>query len=123
MLACGDGASEPTDPARVKALLDAGADVNAADVNGYSALMFAANEPEAVKVLLAYGAKVNAINANHTTALIEASKDGNTESVRLLIQAGADVQLGGPSNTALWWAKSTQHDETARILEAAGARE
>ncbi len=123
MVACGYGASEPINPAQVKALLDAGADVNAANVNGYTALMFAANEPEAVKVLLAYGANVNAVNSNHTTALIEASKDGNSESVSLLIRAGADVHLGGPGNTPLWWARSTQHDETARILEAAGARE
>jgi ankyrin repeat protein len=63
------------------------------------------------------------VNRNDYTALIEAVKAGNKESVRLLIDAGADVNFGGRGNTALSWAKSVQQEEIARMLEAAGGHE
>ena len=124
MRACGSGATKATNPAEVRALLDAGADVNAADGAGYTALMFAVDEPEAVKLLLAHGANVNAMNENHTTALIEACRQhGDKVSVRLLIEAGANVNLGRQGNRALSWARAGERKEIVQMLDAAGARE
>src|SRR5437879_6026552 len=52
-------ASLYADPACVKLLLDKGADSNAYDATGATALMWAAREPEKIRLLLAHGANVN----------------------------------------------------------------
>ena len=59
----------------VKILLGFGADVNAQDAEGSTALIEASIKAnlEVVKVLLNYGAGVDARNKNERTALIEAS--------------------------------------------------
>ena len=79
----------------VRALLAAGADVNAVNVRGGTALMYAATqgEPEIVAVLLSHGAMVNARAENGWTAVTLAAATGQADIVRQLLAAGADANL------------------------------
>jgi len=77
-----------------EALLQAGCDVNAADSNGRTPLMYAAryNEPTAVRLLLEHGANVKMQDKDGMTALDLAKQLGNQEIIKLLQSAG--VQPG-----------------------------
>ena len=74
-----------------RALIDAGADINAKDEAGSTALMVASEygRTEIVKLLIAAGADVNIKNELGWTALMWASRWGRKETVKLLIDAGA----------------------------------
>src|SRR5262249_27136911 len=77
----------------VKTLLDRGADVNAKDPAGRTALMLVANSDKlpvhTVKILLARGADVNAKTPEGETALDFARRRGSTPVTALLVKAGA----------------------------------
>jgi ankyrin repeat protein len=80
------------DKQTVRSLLDAGADLEAKDQKGWTALMYAVDHlyEEKVAVLLEAGANVNAAGRNGETALtIAARYRGNQEIARLLKRAGA----------------------------------
>ena len=70
-----------------------GANANARDDDGMTALMYAAssenNDPELLKSLLARGAEINIKAKDGETALKLAGRKGKTEIVRLLEKAGA----------------------------------
>ena len=77
-------------------LLDAGADVNAMDQNGWTPLMWAytPKELEKVKWLIKHGANVNHILASgHTPLTLAIHSDYYWERVEALLNAGADVNL------------------------------
>ncbi len=78
---------------KVKALLDAEADVNAegGEYGGWTALKVAAGggHTETVKVLLEAGADVDAKDNDGMTALMWATEKDHTEIVELLKKAGA----------------------------------
>lgn len=77
----------------VSLLLDHGADVNAVDKNGSSALMHSAQNCDdggVPALLLRYGAKVNLVDQDRDTALHVASFYGNEHLVQMLVAAGAD---------------------------------
>jgi cytohesin len=77
--------------AAVKVLLQAGADVNKADDDGFAPLSVAASAPIA-KMLIERGADLNATNTFGQTALWRAVEDGDRAGVvEALLQAGADV--------------------------------
>jgi len=83
------------DHAQVNKLLRAGADVNAIDSDGTSALMHAVIESDVkmMKLLIDGGAKVNLKNELGSTALLYAAT--NLDKTRLLLDAGADVKVEG----------------------------
>ncbi len=86
----------------IRACIAAGANVNAADKNGYTPLMeeaFTLGRPDAAQLLLLAGAQVNARDHRDWTALLWAVAFGHVEMTRALIAAGADVNVvGGPHN-------------------------
>lgn len=75
----------------VKALLDKGADMNAQDTQGWTALMWAAkdNYQDIVNLLLGKGADFKIKNRFGNTALKLARKEGNREIVQMLEKAAA----------------------------------
>ena len=111
---------------RLRALIGAGADVNAFDNHGRTALMRASGyggDVERVRALIRAGADVNAANDYGWTALMEASGDGgDVERVRALIRAGADVNaVDDDGETALMEASRLGDVERVRALIRAGA--
>ena len=78
----------------VHLLLNAGADKNACDNDGFTALAAAAefnSLSDIVRLLLDAGADVNLASKCGTTALMLASQQGQLETVRLLLDAHADL--------------------------------
>ena len=78
---------------KIKKLLAKGADVNARDKLGSTALLEAAcrGHLEIVKLLLDKGADINAKDFNEQTALHNASLKGNLKIVKALVRAGANL--------------------------------
>jgi len=85
------------DVARVKALLDAGADIDALDSHGQTALMNAAHRGDAalVQALVDGGANLNHTAKYRLTALMLAVVADRAEVVRILVAAGADRHIQG----------------------------
>jgi ankyrin repeat protein len=114
----------------LKMTLAAGADLK--DTNRYrgTGLIPAAHHGhvEAVKLLLATAIDKDHINNLGWTALLEAVILGDggavhTEIVRLLVEAGANVNLADRDGvTPLAHAKKSGYSSVVRILSAAGAR-
>ena len=91
-------AAQSGDAAKLKTLLEAGADHAAADEAGETALMHAAHRGHlaAVQVLIAAGADVNAQSPQGWTALAKAAYNGETERgyvevIEVLHEAGASL--------------------------------
>ncbi|HET6599582.1 MAG TPA: ankyrin repeat domain-containing protein [Burkholderiaceae bacterium] len=80
------------DIAGTKLLLASGAHVNQP---GWSALHYAATgpKPEIVQLLLERGATVDARSPNGTTPLMMAARYGSADSVKQLLERGADPKL------------------------------
>src|SRR5262249_55260093 len=86
-------AVEQRDPARVRTLLQKGVDVNAAQVDGTTALHWAAyhDDAETAGLLLRAGAHVNAVNRYGLPPLAVACSNGSGDVAKLLLAAGADA--------------------------------
>jgi ankyrin repeat protein len=112
-------------PLVVKALIQAGADVDKATKNGSTALMWASENGHAaiVEALLQAGADVDkAADSDGATALIMASQEGHGAIVEALIQAGADIDKAADNGgTALVAASVAGHAAIVEALIQAGA--
>ncbi len=108
----------------IQLLLDAGADVNATDDDGETALIAAARggHTEAAQILLDAGADVNATDIQEQTALITAAQWGHTETVQALLVAGAEVEKepGEYSLSALMTAAFEGHIEVEPLCANVG---
>jgi ankyrin repeat protein len=118
-------AAEKADWPRVRALLKDRTDVSAAQVDGMTALHWAAyhDHAEAAKLLIAAGAGAKAENRYGVTPLSLACTNGNAEIVKALLAAGADANgalRGG--ETALMTAARTGRVGPVKALLDAGAR-
>src|SRR5437868_1639702 len=82
-------AVERQEKTRVRELLATGADINAAQVDGTTALHWAAynEDAETAAMLVRAGANVNAMNRYGVPPLAEACTNGNAAMVKLLLQA------------------------------------
>lgn len=109
----------------LQALLAAGADANARDRQGNTALISSTNDveahPDLLRPLVAAGADPDARDSKGGTALVYASIHGHAESVRILIDAGADVNVRMGRTTPLGFALDHGHAEVVRLLLRAGA--
>lgn len=125
------------DAAGVRRLLREGAEPNAADAHGVPAILWAAAGAniEAVKALLAAGADVRNKGRPGRRALLYylyyhtrghyRMRDGppDAETVRLLLEAGADPHAAGPDGiTTLTWARQSGDEKVIKLVERAAAR-
>lgn len=108
-----------------QALIEKGADVNAATAGGWTALMAASDNrcEEIVKLLISKKADVNAKTRQGRSVLMRAAYHGYYPTVsRLLIQAGAKVNdTDNQGNTALVFAAQQAYPDTVRLLLESGA--
>ncbi|KAI9768827.1 MAG: hypothetical protein M1840_004641 [Geoglossum simile] len=105
----------------VRRLLEKGADVNAENKYGSTALNQAANEAVA-RFLLEKGANVNAENKEGWIALHVAANQGHKEVAQLLLEKGADVNAEGRDGwIALHTAANQGHEAVAQLLLEKGA--
>jgi ankyrin repeat protein len=107
-----------------RALIRQRVDVNAADVDGSTALQWAAhwNDVETIKALLAAGAKPNSANRYGVTPLHEAATLGSAAVVGALLRGGAQPDAAyGEGETALMLAARSGSLESVKLLLEANA--
>jgi ankyrin repeat protein len=113
------------DTPTTRALLAKGADVQARDAKGRTALMYAAEngDPTTVQALLTNGADMNARDWQGWTALIYAADNGDFTTVQTLLAHKAHVNVKSESSgwTALMSAASRGHLLVTQALLANGA--
>ena len=98
---------------------DVGADVNARDPQGHTALMWAAQNGHVnmISTLITLGADINAQNNSGNTALMLASAPQGGLGVRELLVAGADINAQNKSGcTALMYAVGSTRSEALSVL-------
>jgi len=113
-------------PVILKALIEAGADLNAQDSEGTTSLTFAAQEgnPVIAMELIKEGADVNLARPDGVTPLHMAANNGHEGCAAVLIQAGADIhrrtEMG---NTSIKFAINSKNEKIAKMLRHLGARD
>jgi ankyrin repeat protein len=113
----------------LQSLLTAGAEVHARDGEGRTALIWAVkgtpaspSYPDLVAMLLEAGSDLEARDREGGTALVYAAVRGDSESARLLLDAGADVNAHLGNLSALDIALRYGHSEIVALLIRVGAR-
>jgi ankyrin repeat protein len=107
------------------AMIASGADVNAAQPDGTTALHWAVyrQDTELVRTLLAHGANPKVVNTFGSTPLAEAIKVTNLELVAMLLKGGADVESANDDGeTALMLAARNGSLPIAELLVRHGAK-
>ena len=108
----------------VRSLLEAGAQVNAHNMYGWSSLAFACNHGcyEISKLLIQYGADVQLSTYKNNTPLMIACQTKHEEIAALLLRFNADPNLQNNKNqTALMIACRRQHAQSVSLLLSSGA--
>ena len=121
-------ASAIGDSARLRELLDAGADPNEFAPDGFTPLTLACffKRPEAARLLLDRGADVHQRARNENIQVLPihsaAADGGSVEIVRMLLDAGADVNATQPGGfRAIDAARMDGNDELERLLLERGS--
>jgi len=110
--------------AEVRELIRAQVDVNLAEADGSTALLWAAYQadPEMVTALVAAGAHVDQPNRYGVTPLLQAARTGDAAVMAVLLDAGADVDLAHPDGqTPLMAAATTGRVDAVKLLLERGA--
>jgi ankyrin repeat protein len=115
------------DTASLRSLLSHGADVNAPQADGTTALHWAAhwNDLEAAGLLIRAGAKAQIANRLGATPMMLAAENGNAAMIATLLKAGADVNAPVLSHgeTALMMAARSGNMDAVKLLLDSGAQE
>jgi ankyrin len=113
------------DAVALRALLQKKADVNAPQVDGTTALHWAArvDDVEMADLLIGAGARVSAVTRQGVTPMQLAAMNGSAPMLRRLLAAGADpnAPLTSYGDTALMMAARTGKTEALRVLLESGA--
>ena len=109
-------------PEGMRILIDKGADVDAKNAFGSTALMWSVAEMAKVRMLVEKGADVNAASkAGRTAVMLAAMKNESAEMVRYLVSKGANVKAVDMLKTTLLGAAAQGGDtETIRMMLNAG---
>ncbi|WP_307474973.1 ankyrin repeat domain-containing protein [Cytobacillus purgationiresistens] len=113
--------AENGDVEKVKKLIKTGANIDATDESGRTAVLAAAqnNRVDTVKLLIQEGVDINIRNDNSDNVLLYAGAEGQLDIVKLAIEAGADTTLTNRfGGTALIPASDRGHDEVVNQLLA-----
>jgi uncharacterized protein len=108
----------------LRALLDAGADVNDVSSNGISALTLCAGSAPTtiVKRFIEQGAKVTSADVLGQTALMHAAANGKSDNVSLLLNSGANInRVTKKGFTPLFFALKSNNKQLPITLIKAGA--
>jgi ankyrin repeat protein len=115
------------DLAQVRWLLEQGADINAKDEHGQTALMNAAHagQTDLVRLLIEYGADLNITAKYNLSALMLSLLGRHPEVAQMLIEAGADLNLQSShaflEKRALTLAEDGGYGDIASLLRERGA--
>jgi ankyrin repeat protein len=110
--------------AAIDIIANKSADVNAAEADGSTALLWAANlnDVDLAERLLKAGADPKVRNRLGATPLAEAAFNSNTEMIKALLDAGADPNSAGPDGqTLLMIVARTANVAAAKLLLDKGA--
>jgi ankyrin repeat protein len=119
-----DAAESGDGPTALRLLSVKGTDVNAADADGSTALMYAAanGDLELVRGLIKAGANVKLASQLGTSAITEAAILGSARILDALLRAGADPNYKTPNGeTPLMAAGRSGKIDAAKVLLEAGA--
>jgi ankyrin repeat protein len=111
-------------PECIELLVHQGADVNAANKAGATPLIRAASDYEKTRLLVAAGANVRVRTAlGNTPLILAARRPGNSRTVRLLVEHGADAAERNDAGIGAVLSGAASGDvETVRLLLDAGAK-
>jgi len=112
------------DQAALRRLVQQKADVNAAQVDGATALHWAVyrDDVEAVRLLLNAGASVDVANREGVTPLYMAAAYGHPAMIEMFLKAGANAKQMGPAgDTLVMLSARSGNPDAIRLLLEAGA--